>query len=74
MSNKELHPQTVQNALNALDNSHTDIHRAIQALKEERVVESKRLAAAAISNALSMGQLPFQVSRYCTHNVYERLD
>lgn len=43
----------VQNAVAALSNSHTDIHRAIDALKKGAPGEGKRLAVQAMHAALN---------------------
>lgn len=50
-------PQCVQLALTACDRSHTEIHRAIAALKRGEVAEAKRLMAqsvAFLANAMSV--------------------
>lgn len=51
------HPQSTQNAIAALEQSHTDIHQALQFLKEGGLPTGKQKAIAAahkIINALSV--------------------
>ena len=57
MINATPHPQSIQQALNACDQAHTGVHRAIAALKAGAHLEAKDLIAkqiAYLANTLSV--------------------